>query len=331
MRRWLATSVLAVSILLGLPTLALAAGTLDQQQTTYDGFSGNSTQCIAQTFTAGLSGHLDTVSLYVRKLTDHPVMLIEIRDTVSGGPGSTVLASDSVPGTEIATTFGWIDFEFATPPIVVAGTTYAIVALALGPMGPEPGPWGFEWGGAQQSPSVDPYPGGGFFSANTCDGPYGAQSADLAFQTFVDTEGAIQPDARIRVNFDAWTGNNVYNATGDGQAVQKKANPRNWVLFRIRIQNDGFVRERFTVDADGTEEAEYKIRYFRRTTEITSAVVAGTYQTRWLAPGSWVTVEAWVKATSAAAVGSSVSRLITVTSASDPTRVDAVRLTLQRR
>lgn len=324
--------VLAMLVVAGVPATVLGASTLDQQQTTYDGFSGNSTQCIAQTFTAGMSGHLDHVSVYVRKLTDHPIMRIEIHDTQpSGEPGVTVLATQDVAGSDIASTFGWIDFEFATPPLVVAGTSYAIVAPPLGPMGPDPNPWGFEWGGAQESVSVDPYPDGRFYSANACVGPYGTQSADLAFKTFVDMEGVFQPDGAIRVNFGGWAGGNVYNGTGDGQSRTGSARRGDLVLFRIGIQNDGIVRDRFTVDANGTSAPGYRVRYFHRTREITDAVRAGTYVTRWLDPGERTTIEAWVKVRLDAAAGSEVTRLVSITSEGDPTKLDAVEFVAMRK
>lgn len=315
-----------------LPINAFAAGTLDQEQSTYDGFSANSTMCVGQTFTAGLSGRLDRVSLYVRRITDHPVMRVELRDATAGVPGDTVLATQDVLGSTIpADTFTWIDFDFSPAPIVLAGTTYAIVAPPLGPMGPEPDPWGFEIGGAQQTISNDPYVGGGFVSANSCDGPYGLQSTDLTFRTYVDTSGAVQPDGQIRRNFRGWIGGNIYNSTGAGQSLSAEAGPRSWVLFRIGIQNDGFLRDRFTVDANGGAVAGYRTRYFRYTAEITSAVNAGTYVTRWLGPGERVVIEAWVRVKAIAEPGSAMERSITISSTNDATKHDVLKFTVRRR
>jgi len=331
MRRLLVTSVVAFAAFLNLPAPALAASTLDQQQTSYDGFSGNSTQCIAQTFTAGLSGHLDRVSIYVRKLTDHPIMRIEVHNIgLAGEPGSTILATQDVAGTSIASTFGWINFDFASAPLVAAGTRYAIVAPPLGPMGPDPVPWGFEWGGAQETVSVDPYPGGRFVSGSSCAGPFGTQGDDLAFQTFVDTEGAFQPDGRIRKNAGLPIGNDIYNDSGDGQKLVANSRPGSRPLFRISIQNDGLVADRFHVGANQGNSPGYRIRYYRGTTEITDAVVAGTYETSKLQPGAALTIEAWVRVKPGAAAGSTVKRLVTITSAGDPSQVDAVKFVVNR-
>jgi hypothetical protein len=315
-----------------LPASTFGAEALDQQQTTYDGFSGNSLQCVGQTFIAGKSGHLTHVSLYVQKLTDHPIMRVEIRSTAAGVPSTTVLATTDVPGTNIGTSFGWVDFVFSTPPVVAAGTQYAIVAPPLGPMEPGPGPWGFAWGGAEQTISLDPYPDGMFVSSsNGCDGPYGATSHDLAFQTYVDQADAFQPDGRIRVGFGPWIGGNVYNDTGDGQSRAGFAHRRDLVLFRIGIQNDGIVRDRFKISAEGAAASGYRVRYFFKTREITSAVEAGTYLSRSLNPGYRQTIEAWVKVRTTAAAGSNVGRLLTITSVNDPSVLDAVKFKVSRR
>ena len=89
-------------ILLGLVTAALlvgpfagstlAIGTLDQSQTTLEGslFS----HWLGQTFTAGRSGALDTVSLY--PTTDVSGLTIEIRTASGGLPTATTLASTAV-------------------------------------------------------------------------------------------------------------------------------------------------------------------------------------------------------------------------------------------
>lgn len=331
MRRRLAVIVLATVGLLALPTSAVGAEQVDQQQLIYDGFAGNSTACWAQTFTAGVTGRLTKVSLYVRKLTDHPIMAIQIRDVTESAPGGTTLASTTVLGADIASTFGWIDFAFADPPIVFSGTMYSIVAPPLGPMGPDPDPWGFEWGGASETVSLDPYPNGLGLTSSTCDGPFGDPSKDLAFQTYVDTEGAYKPDGRIRVNHGSWIGGNTYNTTGVEQSRSGEASPGNKVLFRISVQNDGFVSDRFTVDADGAATPGYRVRYFHGTTEITHALKDGTYQTRVLGPGRRFTIEAWVSVRSNAAPASEVTRLISIKSVGDPTKVDAVEFRASRR
>ena len=102
MRRFLLVvlaAAVSAAFLLGAAASA-SAGTLDQQQTNTSGsgLDAESTQTIAQTFTAGLSGKLDQVDLHLGKLNGPTAPLsIELRDVSGGLPGSTILASQSVP------------------------------------------------------------------------------------------------------------------------------------------------------------------------------------------------------------------------------------------
>jgi uncharacterized repeat protein (TIGR01451 family) len=127
-----------------LVTLALAptawAGTLDQEQaqTSTGGttVSGPSSGIVggtsaAQTITAGISGHLDQVDLYINNITGTDPLTVEIRDVDSNGaPGTTVLASTSA--TYSLSTPDWVSFTFSSAASVSAGTQYAIVAYTSG-------------------------------------------------------------------------------------------------------------------------------------------------------------------------------------------------------
>src|SRR5438045_3847926 len=80
-----------------------AAGTLDQYQadTSGDAFFVGSPSfgvVLGQTFRAGFTGGLDQADLYLNKLgpPDQPIT-VQIRNVASGVPGSTVLASTSLP------------------------------------------------------------------------------------------------------------------------------------------------------------------------------------------------------------------------------------------
>jgi len=330
-RRSVLLAVVALCAAIGMPSPVLGVSTLDQQQTTYDGFSGNSTMCIGQTFRAGISGPLDHVSIYVRKLTDHPIMRIELRDAPGGIPGSTVLATVDIPGTAIGSSFGWVDAVFPTPADVVAGTTYAMMAPPLGPMGPDPVPWGFEWGGASAVPT-DHYANGLFFSgASGCDGPVGPASSDLAFKTYVGFDAIYGTDGLIRRDFRPWVGNNVYNSTATGQSVSASVRRGDWQLFRIRVQNEGNARDKFAFHASGTAVSGFRVKFMRGVTDITAAVNAGTYRSYSLPAGRVFSIEAWVKVRSDAALGSQIERLVTISSINDGSKVDSVKFTLNRR
>jgi hypothetical protein len=111
-----------------------SAGVLDQQQTTVDGANGiaggEGGASWAQTFTAGLSGQLDRVDLYLDTGGDprDGPLTVEIRNVEGGVPGSAVLASASVPATDPPLPAGFVEIPFESPATVVAGTQYAIVA-----------------------------------------------------------------------------------------------------------------------------------------------------------------------------------------------------------
>ena len=134
-----------------------------------------------------------------------------------------------------------------------------------------------------------------------------------------------RPDGRIRKGSGAFIGDNVYNTTGLDQTKTGRATRGSTIIFGISNQNDGNVSDRFKLAATGAATAMYGVRYLRGTTEITAAVVAGTYKTPSLAPGAKYLITAKVKVKSSATVGSSVTRLMTISSVADPAKVDAVR------
>src|SRR3954464_6063363 len=135
-----------LGVLGALPAAAQGAPVLDQsQEDVTKGFViGDSNPAdefpaftLAQTFTAGLSGPLGKVELYLNRLNivvgEPPPELpitVEIR-TVSGlDPSTTVLATATIPASAIpiAQEPAWVPATFNTPTAVVAGTQYAIVA-----------------------------------------------------------------------------------------------------------------------------------------------------------------------------------------------------------
>jgi hypothetical protein len=134
-----------------------------------------------------------------------------------------------------------------------------------------------------------------------------------------------QPDGRIRKGSGAFIGNNVYNTTGSDQAKTGAALRGSTITFGISVQNDGTVSDRFTLRATGTYTVDYTVKYLRGTTDITAAIVAGTYTTPALAPGATYLIKAKVTVTSTATKFSSVTRLVTITSLGDSSKKDAVK------
>jgi hypothetical protein len=121
-----------------------------------------------------------------------------------------------------------------------------------------------------------------------------------------------------------WLGNNIYNATGAHQTAVEVAIGSAMALgtyytFGISIQNDGSATDRFRVKATGAPSA-WVVTYSRGTTNITSAVVAGTYRTPSLAPGATYLIHAKI-----ASQSPSVARLVTIRSVANSTKLDAVK------
>lgn len=139
-----------------------------------------------------------------------------------------------------------------------------------------------------------------------------------------------QPDGRIRVGTSGtYTGNNVYNTTAVGQSKTASAPQGSSVTFSLSIQNDGEVDDRFLVLAAGSTSS-YVVKYLLGTTDVTAAVVAGTYQTPTLAPGGTHLLTAKVKVTTSATAGSKVTRKVTITSVNDHGAKDAVKFIVMR-
>jgi uncharacterized repeat protein (TIGR01451 family) len=118
--------------------IALATGTLDQQN------PGPTNQSIgtceggdAQTFTAGLSGSLDTVELVAGDSNESGDLVVTIEGTDSlANPGvpddSDVLATETIATADIASYGSVQTIVFGDPAAVEAGTKYAIVIKAPG-------------------------------------------------------------------------------------------------------------------------------------------------------------------------------------------------------
>ncbi len=157
--------------------------TLDQQQTeatsteTIGGPSSPSPISEAQTFTAGLSGRLDRVQLYLSgNASDTGGLTVEITTASGGGPTPTVLESTTVAAAAIPPGGGWVQADFGWGVPVSSGGQYAIVAYAGGS---DVYGWGFS--------STNPYAGGeADYSTASPPSSWAANSSvDTAFMTYV--------------------------------------------------------------------------------------------------------------------------------------------------
>jgi hypothetical protein len=148
-----------------------------------------------------------------------------------------------------------------------------------------------------------------------------------------------QPDGLIRMatsgcsgcpshtSHGPWLGNNIYNATGAHQSAVLVFSGAflsgEYFTFDISIRNAGSAADRFKVKATGAPSA-YVVTYSRGTTNITSAVVAGTYRTPSLAPGATYLIHARMTVNPRSNLSGN-SRLVTIRSVANSTKLDAVK------
>jgi hypothetical protein len=154
-----------------------------------------------------------------------------------------------------------------------------------------------------------------------------------------------QPDGRIRlqkITYELfptetysrpWIGNNIYNTTADGQTARESwydTTPgwQTWI-FGVSVQNDGTSNDRIRLQATGTPLEGWTVKYFRGTTNITSAVVGGTFTTPLLGPGEEQVIKVKVTRDADYFDTGHLRRLISLTSVGNPNKSDAVKLVMR--
>ena len=152
----------------------------------------------------------------------------------------------------------------------------------------------------------------------------------LVFTTINSTShaAASRPDNWIRKSTDTtaqYVGNNIYNTTGTNQTKTRNGYRGNTLIFYVKIQNDGSVSDKFYVKGTGSNSG-FTAKYYKYdSTNITSAVIAGTYKTALISPGGSVVLKVKITITSTASHGSSRYHNVTSTSYNDSTKKDLVR------
>jgi len=153
--------------------------TLDQYQLSI--YKYDWTDKWAQIFTAGISGVLDRVWVFVRYNETIDVTI----ETVNGGyPSGTVIGQGTWEGSTNILTGSWIDVGISGGTTVTAGTQYAIILHA----DPYANPYGLEWFYTMEE---DAYPQG-YMLNEGYDGNWkvftdlsGEYTANAAFKTYV--------------------------------------------------------------------------------------------------------------------------------------------------
>jgi hypothetical protein len=137
-----------------------------------------------------------------------------------------------------------------------------------------------------------------------------------------------QPDGQIAVGTGAFVGNGVYNTTGAGQTRQQIVHRTDTGTFTIKITNDGFSADTIKLHGAGSV-GPFKVTYLSGTTDITAAVVAGTYSTGPIGAGASRTIKLEVKVTSGASVGATRSFNVSSTSTGAGAPKDTVKATVK--
>ncbi len=137
---------------------------------------------------------------------------------------------------------------------------------------------------------------------------------------------AGRPDARISAP-GALVGDNVYG--GSKQSRKAKASVGAKVTYTVSLQNDATAADQLTVR--GAKSAKgFKVKYLAPDgTNITKAVVAGTYTTASLAPGATFDIKVVVKVGKKAE--KKVKTSVTATSVRTPAATDVVHLLTKRK
>ena len=100
----------------------------------------------------------------------------------------------------------------------------------------------------------------------------------------------------------SWKRDNVYGP--EGQLVRQRVARRHTATARWRVQNDGARPDTLALSGTGGTK-RFRVRYLDGRTDVTAAVVAGTYRTTTLAPGAWTTLRVEVTPTRRAHGGAS--------------------------
>ncbi|MHB1458111.1 MAG: SBBP repeat-containing protein [Armatimonadota bacterium] len=135
-----------------------------------------------------------------------------------------------------------------------------------------------------------------------------------------------KPDIWLRPSTNnTYIGMNVYESTPDTQ-VCSQASSNKTLVYYARIENDGPISGKFTVIGSDAP-AGWSVKYLdSASADITSGVVAGTYETASLAPGTNTLVTIYLKPLLNAPAGD-VNIELTATNASSPANSDSCRFT----
>ena len=138
------------------------------------------------------------------------------------------------------------------------------------------------------------------------------------------------PDGQVRKGGSTWwKGNDVQGSAG-AQTVRQQVRRRHTVTSYWRVQNDGERPDAFQLGGTAGSP-RMRVHYFSGDTDITRAVVGGTYLTTTLSPTRWTTVRVEVTATRRSRSTTTRTFGLRSTCVSDATRSDQIAVRVVRR
>ncbi|HYI21021.1 MAG TPA: hypothetical protein VEX62_00155, partial [Candidatus Limnocylindrales bacterium] len=140
------------------------------------------------------------------------------------------------------------------------------------------------------------------------------------------TNARRKPDARVATSSGGTLkGNNIYSTTpGSSQALTHPMTSNQVKSFYFSLQNDGNATDDFTVDGNVTGSSSFSVQFFNGATNITAAVLAGTYQVNDLAANAAVVIRAQVTA-APSTPGSATAKVDVYFTAAGSTQTDVAR------
>jgi DNA-binding beta-propeller fold protein YncE len=134
-----------------------------------------------------------------------------------------------------------------------------------------------------------------------------------------------RPDALIRragtgVSF---VGDDVYNETAVGQTRSRRVSPGRRSQFVVELQNDGSFLDGVGLQGCASTSS-FTVGYRSGSTTVTAAMVAGTYHTNVVPPGTAGTIKVAVTAAPEAPTGATLRCEILASSLADPSKRDVV-------
>ena len=148
-------------------------------------------------------------------------------------------------------------------------------------------------------------------------------NADFAAVRYV-SEG-YRPDGLIKRAsvVAAYSGDDVYNSTGNGQTVLTKTKRGRLATFELKVQNDGTGSDAIMVDGCASSRG-FVVSYSDGVSDITAPVTAGTYVVGELAPGQEETLAMSIKVARSVPIGKIKGCPVATTSQTSPTEADVV-------